>query len=292
VSGAASPLVSDAAEQARALGLAPVGARPPLPEYLRALWQRRAFIWTFARARVDSANNRSALGRAWTFLTPLLNAGVYYLIFGLLLQTSRGIDNFIAYLVTGVFVMGYSQRSIRAGSVSIAGNLGLVRSLHFPRAVLPLAAVTEQFLGFLASLVILIPVILLTGEPITWHWLLFPLAIGIQTLFTAGAALTFARLGAQSPDLNQVLPFALRVWLYGSGVFYSFDRFEGVLPPWAMAVLTYQPGAVYLQLARDALMASYEVPLSVWWAGIAWGLLALIGGTVYFWRAEAAYGRI
>ncbi|MBU6146894.1 MAG: ABC transporter permease [Actinomycetales bacterium] len=286
------PPDGEAAEAALAHGLQPVGARPPLPAYLRALWQRRSFIWAFARARVDATYTRSQLGRAWNFLTPLMNAGVYYLIFGLLLQTSRGIENFIAYLVCGVFVMGYSQRSIRSGSVAITGNLGLVRSLHFPRAVLPVAAVTEQFLGFLASLTILIPVILLTGEPITWAWLLFPVAIALQTLFTTGAALTFARLGAQAADLNQILPFALRVWLYGSGVFYSFDRFQGVLPDWALVILTYQPGAVYLQLARDALMTSYTVPVSVWWAGVAWGVVALVGGTVYFWRAEAFYGRV
>lgn len=286
------PPDGEAGEAALAHGLQPVGARPPLPAYLRALWQRRSFIWAFARARVDATYTRSQLGRAWNFLTPLMNAGVYYLIFGLLLQTSRGIENFIAYLVCGVFVMGYSQRSIRSGSVAITGNLGLVRSLHFPRAVLPVAAVTEQFLGFLASLTILIPVILLTGEPITWAWLLFPVAIALQTLFTTGAALTFARLGAQAADLNQILPFALRVWLYGSGVFYSFDRFQGVLPDWALVILTYQPGAVYLQLARDALMTSYTVPVSVWWAGVAWGVVALVGGTVYFWRAEAFYGRV
>ena len=42
-------------------------------------------------------------------LTPLINAAVYYLIFGVMLDTSSDVANFIAYLCTGVFVFTFTQ---------------------------------------------------------------------------------------------------------------------------------------------------------------------------------------
>jgi teichoic acid transport system permease protein len=54
------------------------------------IWQRRHFISGFATARNIAMYTEARLGQLWQVLTPLLNAGVYYLIFGLLLGTNRG----------------------------------------------------------------------------------------------------------------------------------------------------------------------------------------------------------
>lgn len=272
-------------------GLAPVGLRPKLWPYLKGIWQRRGFITAFAWAKVESANAESRLGQFWQLINPLFSAAIYYFIFGLLLQTSRGIENFVAYLVVGVFLFTLIQRSIAAGASSIRGNLGLVRALHFPRAILPISAVFEQLIAFLVSLLILFPVILLTGEPITWNWLLFPVAILIVVTFCVGASLLFARLAAHTKDVTQVLPFVLRAWMYTSGVFYSVDRFTGGLPPWVSTTLNLNPGAVFLQITRDSLLASYSAPPIAWAWAAGWALGFLIIGFLAFWSDEAAYGR-
>ena len=64
----------------------------------RRLWHRRWFVAAYAMASTAVGYQRSFLGQAWQLLTPLLNILVYYLIFGLLLHTNRGIPNFIAFL--------------------------------------------------------------------------------------------------------------------------------------------------------------------------------------------------
>ena len=55
------------------------------------LWQRRHFIIGYATARNVSMYTDAKLGQIWQVLTPLLNAGVYYLIFGLLFEAARGV---------------------------------------------------------------------------------------------------------------------------------------------------------------------------------------------------------
>ncbi len=65
-------------------------------------------------------------------MTPLLNAAVYYFIFGVLLNTRHGVEDFVPFLVTGVFIWTFTSSSITAGTRAISGNIGLVRALHFP----------------------------------------------------------------------------------------------------------------------------------------------------------------
>ena len=58
-----------------------------------------------------------------------------------------------------------------AGAKAIANNRSLIRAIHFPRAVLPLAVIVQEIQQQIVSLVILCGIVFLTGEPITWHWL-------------------------------------------------------------------------------------------------------------------------
>ena len=101
------------------------GACPPLADYTRELWGRRYFIFAFSTANNAVGYSRSFLGQAWQLLTPLLNAGVYYLIFGVLLHTKRGVHNYAAFLVIGIFVFTYTQTSMLGGARATSATSGL-----------------------------------------------------------------------------------------------------------------------------------------------------------------------
>jgi teichoic acid transport system permease protein len=184
------------AELAAEHGLRPSSARPGLVSYLQMVWQRRHFILAYATARNVSMYTEARLGQFWQVLTPLLNSAVYYLIFGVLFKANRGISNYTAYLVTGVFIFAFTERSIVVGSSAIRANITLIRALHFPRACLPLAYVLVEFQQLLLSMVVLFAIVLGTGEPLTWYWLLLVPALLMQATFNMGAALLIARVGA------------------------------------------------------------------------------------------------
>ncbi|MFD0855952.1 ABC transporter permease [Actinomadura adrarensis] len=290
------------AEFAARHGLTQSAARPPLRRYLQDLWQRRTFIWNFASAKTAATYTSSRLGQLWQVLTPLLNAGVYFLIFGLLLGTDRGIDNFTAYLITGVFVFTFTQRSLTAGAKSIANNMSLIRALHFPRASLPFAHVLMELQQLLISMAVLLVLVLVTGEPPTWQWLLIVPVLMLQLLFNMGLSLAIARAGAFVRDIQQLLPFITRTWLYTSGVFFFIPAMVAQLSDgnsWIGEVLAANPGAVYIDLMRWSLIESFRgdiAPYGVdiartWLYAVIWAVVALIGGFWYFYRAEERYGR-
>ena len=318
------------AEFATAHGLRPAAERPPIGRYLQSLWLRRHFIMAFATARNIAMYTEARLGQLWQVLTPLLNAGVYFLVFGLLLKINRGIPNYLGFLVTGVFVFNFTQRAFITTSTVITESLPLIRALRFPRAALPLAYVMIELEQMALSMVVLAVILLFTGEPITWYWLLAIPALLLQTIFNVGVGLATARLGSTVNDFSQLLPFLMRTWLYVSGVLFQIATLA--IARKYVAILQINPVAIYITLVREAMLKTQRVsqpgakpynarlchvwatvghkvgvaekyqeysaychavtnPAHYWIYGIAWAVLALVAGFYFFWRAEAKYGR-
>jgi teichoic acid transport system permease protein len=330
--GVAEPEARDIelTEYALQHGLLPSARRPPLAVYLRQLWHRRHFMLAFATARNIAMYTEARLGQLWQVLTPLLNAGVYFLIFGLLLHVDRGIPNYLGFVVSGVFVFNFTQRAFISTSKVMNNSLPLIRALQFPRASLPLAYVLIELQQLVLSMAVLIPVLLLTGEPLTWYWLLAIPALALQTIFNVGVGLLSARLGSQVDDFSQLLPFLTRTWLYMSGVIFSIATLH--IGRWARLLLEINPAALYITLTRNALMVSqrqsapgskptnaalchtwrtlgrnstapkqYQYysaychnalnPAHYWYYAIGWAVVAAVVGFWFFWRAETRYGR-
>ncbi|WP_164418025.1 ABC transporter permease [Streptomyces salinarius] len=277
-------------------GLSVSGARPSLAEYVRQLWGRRHFILAFSQAKLTAQYSQAKLGQLWQVATPLLNAFVYFAIFGLILDAGRGMpkDVYIPFLVTGVFVFTFTQSSAMAGVRAISGNLGLVRALHFPRASLPISFALQQLQQLLASMIVLFAVVIAFGSYPSLSWLLVLPALVLQFLFNVGLALIVARMGAKTPDLAQLMPFIMRTWLYASGVMFSIRVMLEDKPAWIADVLQWNPAAVYMDLIRFALIDGYgseNLPPHVWAVGLGWAVVLAVGGFVYFWKAEERYGR-
>lgn len=277
-------------------GLAVSGARPPLGDYVRQLWGRRHFILAFSQAKLTAQYSQAKLGQLWQVATPLLNAAVYYAIFGLILKASRGMatDVYIPFLVTGVFVFTFTQSSVMAGVRAISGNLGLVRALHFPRASLPISFALQQLQQLLFSMIVLFAVAVAFGSYPDMSWVLIVPILALQFLFNTGLALIMARAGAKTPDLAQLMPFIMRTWMYASGVMFSIPVMLADKPQWVANVLQWNPAAIFMDLMRFALIDGYgseNLPDHVWAAAVGWAALFAVGGFVYFWKAEERYGR-
>ena len=268
-----------------------VGARPGFFDYLVRVWDYRHFIAYDARARVQSGNRRDRLGSVWLILNPVLNGLTYYLIFGLLLQTGKGIENFIGYLVIGIFLFQFSSRSITNGARSIQQNRAVIQAFSFPRATLPIAVNLRELLANIPVLIVMVLIVMVVPptEEITWLWLLIIPALALQWIFNLGVGLILARVISKVNDVVHLLSFALRAMMYASAVFYSYERF--IDQPVLLQIVQLNPLFNVLDIVRNCLLYA-QVPSWQSWAILAsWALGALAVGAVYFWRAEETYGR-
>jgi teichoic acid transport system permease protein len=286
-----NPTLDSADLQALAVehGLRKVGGRPPLRTYVKDLWKRRHFTLEMARGMTDSSNEGHRLGQLWELLTPMLWAGLYLFIFGVVVKTKAGTHNFVGYLVTGLFIFRYVAGCMSLGAKCIRKSQGLITSLQFPRALVPMAACTAELISLVPALFVMFALALWSHEPIRWQMLLVIPAIGLMFVFTLGLAMAAARVVDALPDLANMIPFITRFMMYVSGVFFSIEHFAG--HGWLGHVLTYQPLAIYIELARSALLEEVVVRPTAWLWALGWTSVMFTFGFIFFWRAEARYGR-
>lgn len=280
------------AEYAARAGLHKVGGRPPIGPYLLEVWRRRAFIYSLARFRIEAETARSRLGMAWVVLKPLINAAVYGTIFGILIGPEGRPDQFILFLVIGVFFFEYFSSCFTSGAQSITKNTALVQSLSFPRMALPLALVTQRLLAFVPMIVIMVSLVMAFGNMPRWDWLLMIPLVVLVTVFNVGLSLVTARLTVHFRDLKELLPFVSRFFFYTSGIFFSVERRFGDNET-IMAIADAQPIHEILQMARSVMLTGpdYVVDTVYWGYIAAWSFSFLIIGAVFFWAAEERYGR-
>lgn len=283
----------EAAELAASHGLRTLSERPPLGRYLRDVWQRRSFLWTLSSAESYAKNEDNRLGQVWAVLNPLVLIASYYAIFGILLKTDRGIDNFVGFLAIGVVMFTFTSSVITRGVKAITGNLPLVRALHFPRAILPISVGLTEFLATVPAFVLLFVLMLVTGETPDWEWALFPLAVVLQGIALVGVAFIGARMVNISRDLGNLIPVTVRLLRYVSGVFFPVIHYGQNLPDPFQAALVNQPFALMLNLGRQSLLTGEGngVVLNDWLMMTAWAIGLAAIGLVIFWWDEARYGR-
>lgn len=291
-------VLAASAQAAQKLGLHQMGVRPTLRAYIIETWRRRHFVHSLAISKAYAENQNNYLGQFWSVLNPALNAIVYVIIFGFILVTDRGLENTVAFIVVGTFIYRFFSESVSDGAKSITGNLNLVRSLHFPRAVLPLSAVLSLLASLVPALVVMLAFVFASGYlpeaepvPISARWLLLVPAVVLTYVFSTGVAFVTARAVANVPDLMNTIPFVTRVLMYGSGVLFPISHY--VSNPVLSGVLDFQPLAVFLNLARQAVTNEPTIPLDpvLWAVGAGWAVVMFVVGFVVFWRAEARYGR-
>jgi teichoic acid transport system permease protein len=276
--------------------LIPLGRSLPLRVYLRSLWARRQFAISVPLGELRSKHMNTVLGNVWHLLNPILQVGVYYLVFDLLLNTSRGVDNFLPYLAIGVFCFGYMQRSITACASSIINNQGLIRSLSFPRALLPISAVVRETIAFGPALALMLVLTVAPPEGVKPSWLLVIPWTLMMAMFALGAGFVLARLTDGVQDVGNLLPFLFRISFYLSGILYAFEHFvEGTrFEPW-LPIIALNPFYAFIMQMRHALMTTYQADPNVdpWLlpSAILYPVIFLVVGFVYFRAAEQRYGR-
>lgn len=266
-----------------------VGARPPLTEYLVRLWDSRHFVLYDARVRLSVSQEHTLLGKAWLILNPVLLGVSFLLIFGVLLQTSRGVENFIAYLLIGIMMFTYSSRAIVAGSRCVASGRALIRGFMFPRAALPLSINVRELMSQAFVLLAMMAMVLLIPplEPVTWRWLLLIPIVVLQTIFNWGLGMLMAPLVHKVPDVGNLLSFVMRIWMYASGIFYDPSHF--VTDERLLLLFEANPLYQVLSMTRDCLL--YGVS-PAWWSWTILVVAALgswLAGLWVFWRNEESY---
>jgi lipopolysaccharide transport system permease protein len=84
---------------------------------------------------LKAESSRDYLGYLWWLIEPVLKMLAYYFVFGMLL--SRGTEDYVAFLMTGLIPWLWFAQTVSRSSTSIVSGKALMMQVYIPKIILP-----------------------------------------------------------------------------------------------------------------------------------------------------------
>jgi lipopolysaccharide transport system permease protein len=250
-------------------------------EQLKNIWQKRELLYYIVRFEMKAENKNKILGFVWSFLDPLLLLIIYIIlvhyIFG------RGGPQFPVLLFIALLSWRWFTSSLNRSVTSITSKAGLIQSVRFPLAVLPLSGIIIGFFDWLFGFVILLPMLFIFEASFTANILWLPLLLLIQLIGTIGACLIVAVVGTYLSDLRNIIQFLIRLGFYLSPILYSVE--DRVPERLTTLYLVGNPFAGLMESYKNVVVRGMP-PTEYALVSTAVAFVALLVGLWYFSRDE------
>jgi ABC-2 type transport system permease protein len=190
-------------------------------ERLRELGGHREILVNLVRKELKVRYATSALGVAWSMLNPLLYLAVFGVVFTFFLPA--GIEDFPAFLLSGLVAWTLFSTATGQATVSIVGNANLVSKVAFPREILPLSTVGASLVNFGFQLVVLVGFVAIVrpGALAGWHVALLPLSLAVLLVFTTAMAFLVSAVNVRYRDTQHLVELGLLAWFWMTPIVYA-----------------------------------------------------------------------
>jgi homopolymeric O-antigen transport system permease protein len=187
----------------------------------REVFKYRALIYALVSRELKARYRGSVLGFLWSLLNPMLLMLVYWLVFSIYMRF--GMKNYHVFLFCGLLPWVWFSSALLEGCNSILAGSNLVKKVLFPAEILPIVAILSNLIHYLLALPILIFFLLISGIPIGWHIIWFPVVAAVQLIFTLGVVLILAALSVHYRDIQQILNNLVTLWFFLSPIIYPLS---------------------------------------------------------------------
>lgn len=234
--------------------------------------------WTIATGDFRLTYFGSALGYLWSLMRPLMTFGVMFFVFSRALRLGSGIRDYPVLLLLNIVLVTFFQEATGVAVTAVLSREGLVRKMHFPRMVIPLAVVLTSVFNFVLNLAAVFVFLLAYGISPTTGWLGLPVLVAALVAYTVGVCLLLSSLYVRFRDLGQIWAVVSQVLFYGSLVFFTIERIGS---PTLRRIVLANPLAAILQQGRHWIIDPTAPSLSRAMGGGAWVLLPIgVGATI------------
>ena len=190
-------------------------------EQLKNIWRRRELLWYVVKFQMKAENKNKVLGFVWSFLNPLLLLLTYIVLVNYIFR--RGGPQFPVLLFIALLSWTWFASSLSRSITSITSKVGIIQSVRFPLAVLPLSGIIVGFFDWLFGFVILLPMLFIFEASLTVNILWLPVLLLIQFVGTVGVCLIGAVLGTYLSDLGNIVAFAIRICFFLSPIIWAVE---------------------------------------------------------------------
>lgn len=178
------------------------------------------------RGNLRAEISRLYLNYAWWALEPLFSMTVFYVVFGIFMNSPT--PHFGLFLLIGTTQWQWFATTTVHASASILDGAWIMQQVSIHKVFFPLEVFLQDSFKHLFVLLLMAVFLLFYPVPIQISWLALPLVLVVQGLLVLSCSLLFAAIVPFFPDLKLILATVMNVLFFISGIFFDVDLF--VLP--------------------------------------------------------------
>jgi lipopolysaccharide transport system permease protein len=254
---------------------------------LRELWAYRELLAVLVTRDIKVRYKQSVLGVAWVILRPLLSAGIFTLVFGLLAKIPSEGHPYAIFVFTALLPWTFFSVAVASSGGSLVGSAGLIGKVYFPRLLIPLASVAGGLLDLAVSIGVLLVLMPFFGVEWSLRLLLVPFLVAGVLVVALGMGTLLSALTVAYRDFGNLVGFLLHLWMFATPVVYP----TSLVPERFRWVFYFNPMAAQVEGFRWAFLGTPADPvgLAVSFVG---AVMILLAGVAYFEKVERRFADI
>jgi lipopolysaccharide transport system permease protein len=291
----AAPTYSSSAVRPGPIGL--------VREAVGELRSRRQLVRYLVQADLKKKGADSLLGNLWWFLDPLLQMLVYVVLVAVIFQRKQ--EAYPLFIFAAILPWKWFTSSVGDAITSVSSQDRLIKQVHFPKIVLPTAALAVGIANFAFGLIPLLALMLLFyPEKVSVYLLLVPVIGVVQLVFTAALGFVVATVNVFYRDVGNISRHVLRLWFYLSPALYGPVTMAGLAEkhPELYTLMQLNPFYTLFTAYRTVIYGTETVdglslpPSAPDWTALGiWLLVSLVllfVTTIFFKRIEPTFAKV
>ena len=222
-------------------------------------------------------NKDTYLGILWSVLTPLIQIGTFWFVFGIGLRSGRDIDGYpyLVWMLAGIIPWFFISACLLKGANSIYSKVASVTKMRFPISTVPISRIVQQLYEFVVMLLIMVVVMFFNGIRPSWSWINLIYYFIYSFVFCASLSLVTSVLSMLVRDFYKLLNSIIRLLFYLTPILWVMDS----MPEFYQEVMNYNPIYYVVQGFRDSIL--YQVPF--YERGTQMLVLWILNILIYIW---------
>ena len=193
------------------------------------LWAYRELLYFLTWRDLKVRYKQTALGVVWVVLQPLLATLVFTVFLGRLVRVGSDGVPYALFVYIGMLVWTFFSAGVSVTSNSLVGNAHLITKIYFPRALIPIAAITARLVDLGIAFVVLVGMMAYYRVGIGPRALMLPALTVLLTLLVLALGMLTSALNVKYRDVAVLLPVLIQLWMYLSPVVYPLSL---IPEPW------------------------------------------------------------
>ncbi|MGH7215527.1 MAG: ABC transporter permease, partial [Tepidisphaeraceae bacterium] len=255
---------------------------------LSEVWHFKDLLLSLAGRDVKLRYRQTILGVAWVLLQPLLAAGIFSFVFGVVARLPSDGVPYFAFTFAGMLAWNAFSSTLSKTSGCLVGHAQLVSKVYFPRLVLPLSTIFSTLIDSAVAMGMMAILMAVYGIVPGWGIVLLPVWFALALMLAVGMGLYACALAVTYRDVPYILPVLLQVMLYASPIAYALSA----VPEKLRGFYLINPLSGLLEAFRWSLLNTGSLPV-LWVAYSAVVSVALfIGGAFAFRKLERKFADV